>query len=184
MAFTYSVALIIVAVIVLVIGRRVISGRRGAKYSVQSIFITPFIYIVLTAALIIGVQIWQIGVIAAVVIIGVFAGMKLGKRSNIFEKDEKVMYRRSNEVLAIWVVAFIARIIIEFFTDPYLTSVITGAQSLNSTGISAIFLSSASQSNPILFAADILLAFSAGLLFGEALILYNEYNARYKKGSR
>ncbi len=116
--------------------------------------------------------------IVAAVVLGVFAGMELGKRSDIFEKDGKILYRRSNEVLAIWIIAFVIRILIDFVANPSILAAIT-----NSSGsIGAIdFATAASQSNPFVFVADILLAFSAGLLFGEALILYRNFNFTYKK---
>ncbi len=175
----YSVIILIVAIIIFVVGRRYIRSRRGTNYSVQSIFLTPIIYIILSAILVIGLQLWQTAILVVAVIAGVYGGMQLGKRSDIFEKDGKVLYKRSNEVLAIWIIAFVIRIVIDFVANPYLLQVITSTNS--SSSLSVIDLATAaSQSNPIVLVADILLAFSAGLLFGEALVLYKNFNSKYR----
>lgn len=166
-------------ILVFVVGRRVFSARKGSRYSEQSIFMRPIIYIVLTALLVVaGVQVLEILAIAISVILGVFLGLKLGSRSDIFEKDGKIMYKRSNEVLLIWIVAFVIRLCIDFLTNPYLMGVLTGTVTLASLS-TAMLLSTANQANPIIIAADLLLGFSAGLLFGEALILRRDYNSRY-----
>lgn len=171
----YSLVLILV-IVVLLVGRRIMRGTRGANYSVQSIFLRPIIYLVLSLVLVLGLELWQIGVVAAAVIIGVLLGRLFGRQSNIFEKNGRVMYTRSNVVLGIWIVAFVIRIAIDFFADPALMASINGSSS--GTSISAIL--AAGQTNPILFFADILLALSAGLLLGEALVLYETFNAKFK----
>lgn len=175
----YTIYIIIIAIIAFVIGRRLIGNKKGSKYSLRSIFLRPLIYLVLTIVFIIGLQLWQIGVIVVSVVLGIFLGMKLGERSNIFETDGKIMYKRSNDVLAIWLIAFIIRISVDLFTNPFFASGATNSSISNSTSITSI-LAAASQS-PIIFGADILLAFSAGLLFGEALILQRNFNSKYPK---
>ena len=94
-------------------------------------------------------------------------GAILGRRSELFEKDGKVLYKRSVEVMAIWLVGFVIRIGADFLFNPILR--------LGSASVAV----SAYQSSPILFGADLLLAFSAGLLLGEALVLYMNHRAKY-----
>ena len=175
----YTFIIIIGALIIFVLGRRIIGSRKGTKYSTGSIFLRPIIYIVLSTALILGLLLWQIGIVVIAVIIGVFAGIRLGERSDIFEKDGKILYKRSSEVMAIWLIAFVIRIAINFVANPYLSGALTNSSSLNSASALDVVMS-ASQGNPLVFIADIILAFSAGLLFGEALVLYRNFNSKYK----
>jgi hypothetical protein len=175
----YTAIIVIAALVVFILGRRLIGSRKGTSYSVRSIFLRPIIYLVLSVILVLGLQLWQTAVLIVAIVLGGFAGLELGKRSDIFEKDGKILYRRSNEVLAIWIIAFVIRIAIDFITDPALFEALTSTNS--SISISAIDVATAaSQSNPLIFVADILLAFSAGLLFGEALVLYRNFNSKYK----
>jgi hypothetical protein len=174
----YLTIIIIAAIIIFVVGRRLIGSTKGTKYSTQSIFLRPVIYIVLSAVLAIGLELWQAGVLAIAIVLGVFIGMKLGARSDIFEKDGKILYKRSNEVMIIWIIAFVVRIALNFVANPALVTIITNSSSLNATTLNTEI--AASQGNPIIFFADILLAVSAGLLFGEALILYRNFNSKYK----
>lgn len=169
--------ILVIALILYVIGRRIISGTRGVKYSVRSIFLRPIIYIVLSAILMLGLELWQIGVLVAAILAGIFLGKWLGKKSNIFEKDGAVMYKRSNVILGLWIAAFVIRLAIDFLTDPELF----GATGSSAPTIATVL--AAAQHNPIVFFADILLALTAGLLLGEALILYRDFNKRPKKSS-
>jgi hypothetical protein len=170
-----AIPVVLVLLIVFVLSRRIIRNNKGIGYSVRSIFITPIIYVVLSAYFLIGLGIYQDLGVAVAVVIGVLVGTLLGRRSEIFEKDGKVMYKRSMEVMAIWLVGFIIRIAVDFLFNPQVTSVF-GTNSIISSSVVA-----ASQIGPILLGADILLAFSAGLLLGEALILYMKHRSKYSK---
>lgn len=145
--------LIVLGLIIFVLGRRIIRQRKGVVYSVRSIFMIPVIYVLLTAFFLIGTPIWQDIVIILMVSLGVIVGLILGKRSDIFEKNGKILYRRSNEITAIWIIGYIIRISVDFFVQ---------------TGI-------------FIFYANILLGISAGLLLGEAFVLYTNHNLRYLK---
>lgn len=165
----------ILIIIVFSLFRRMMRNRNGAKYSVRAIFFTPIIYMVLTAFLVIGLSAFQDLAVVVAVIVGALAGLVLGKRSEIFEKDGNVMYRRSTEVMAIWLIGFVVRIALDFVSNPFFNGTATNS---SSTSISSIF--AAYSTSPVLFGADLLLAFSAGMLFGEAYILYKNYNSKYK----
>ena len=174
MAFSIE-AVVVIAVILFVIVRRTFTGMKGSSYSVRSLFMRPVIYLVLTAFLVIGLLLWQDLAIVIAVIAGALLGLLLGKKSNIFEKDGKIMYKRSNEVTALWIIGFVIRIGIDFVFNPVFSS--SSSVSLSSI----ISAGSAFESSPILLGADLLLAFSAGLLVGEAFVIYNNYNRKYKK---
>ena len=171
--------LIPVILVVLIAGRlilRITRNRKGTKYSVRSIFTLPIIYLIISLFFMIGLSLLEASGLLLAIAIGILAGLQLGKHSEIFEHEGKVMYKRSAEVMAIWIVGFLIRIGIDFYANP---SLFTGNFSLTSF--------SAYESSPLLFGADILLAFSAGLLLGEALILYKRHKAKYsgsKQGAK
>ena len=179
MAISESI-LIVIAIIVFFIARMAWRGIKGTRYSVTSLFMRPIIYLVLTAFLIIGLLIWQDALLAVVAAAGVLIGLELGKRANIFEKDGKVLYKRSNEVTILWLVAFVIRISIDFFLNPALNSPPAFNSTANFSITSILVASSAFESSPWVFGADLLLAFSAGLLLGEAIVLYRGFNKKYK----
>jgi uncharacterized membrane protein len=168
--------LIVVAIIVFFIARMTWRTIKGSKYSVRSIFIRPVIYIVLSAFLVLGLFLWQDALVIIVAVLGVLLGLVLGKRANIFEKNGQVMYKRSNEVTILWLVAFVIRITIDFLFNPALSSAASN-ESL-STILTAM---TTYESTPLAFGADLLLAFSAGLLLGEAFVLYRNHKAKYSK---
>ncbi len=168
-SFNSGGLLIFLVIIIFLLGRRVMRQRKGTKYTVRSIFLTPIIYTALTVYLLIGVPFWQDLVILAVIIAGTVAGLALGQRSDLFEQDGKILYRRSNEVMVLWMVGYIIRIGIDLFFNPLYIQ----GPSASSASIATY------ESSMIVFGADILLAFSAGLLLGEAVVLYRNYNARY-----
>ncbi len=174
----YTTIIIIFALLIYVIGRRIVRGTNGVQYSVRSIFLTPLIYLILSAILVVGLSAWQIGVLVVFVAAGMLLGKELGKRSDIFEKDGKILYKRSKEVLAIWIIAFVIRIAINF-TNPSFLGLITNSSSSPPSSID--FAMASGQATAPVFVADLLLACSAGLLFGEALVLYENFNTRYKK---
>ena len=171
-SFNSGSLLILLILIIFLLGRRVMRQRKGMKYSVRSIFLTPIIYTALTVYLLIGVPFWQDLVILAVIIAGIVAGLALGRRSDLFEQDGKILYRRSNEVMMLWIIGYIIRIGIDLFFNPLYVQ----GPSVSPASIAAY------ESSTIVFGADILLAFSAGLLLGEAIVLYRNYNARYGTG--
>ncbi|MDE1865164.1 MAG: DUF1453 family protein [Candidatus Micrarchaeota archaeon] len=165
-----AVLLVIVVFIVFRMSLRVMRNRRGAKYSLRSILLMPVVYMVLTALLLVGLAPLWMGIVGVAIVLGILAGLQLGRSSELFEKDGKVLYRRSTAVMAIWIVGFVARIVIEF-----------ALPLLNGSAPSTIFSFAASsyQQNPILLAADMILGFSAGLLMGETIVLYNNHKASY-----
>ncbi|MDE1824906.1 MAG: DUF1453 family protein [Candidatus Micrarchaeota archaeon] len=173
----------IVALLVLVLGRRIVAGRKGIRYSRRSIFFRPVLYLALTAALvIIGLSLWELAAITTSVVVGILLGLKLGKRSNIFEKDGNVMYKRSNEILTIWIISFLIRVGIDFYSNPSLEGMLSGPLPKSESIASA--LAPAAAFSLILFCADLLLGFSAGLLFGEAVVLYRNYILKYGGAKR
>ncbi len=156
-------AIVFSFVIVFVLARRVISQRKGANFSVRSIFFTPIIYIILSAYFLIGLSALDVGIVAVAIIAGIAAGLWFGERgAEIFEKDGKIMYKRSFEVMAVWIVGYIIRLAADFFAG----------------GLTSAPFASPAVATPIILGADIILAFSAGLLLGEAAALLTKHRRR------
>ena len=173
MAFSYGIV-VIIAIFLFFIARMALRTIRGSRYSVRGLFMRPVIYLVLTAFLVFGLALWQDLLLLVAAIIGAFIGLELGKKSNIFEHEGKIMYKRSSEVTILWIVGFVIRIGIDFVFNPAFNG--STPQTLSS-----IFALSSFESSPIVFGADLLLALSAGLLVGEAFVIYKNYNLKYRK---
>ena len=163
--------LIVPLIVVFFIARLFLRGRKGAKFSLTGIFIRPVIYTIITLAFLFILSPEQDAMLIAAIAIGLLLGLLLGRRSDIFEKDGKVMYRRSNWVTILWLIGFAIRILIDFLYNPALT-----APTLNIAQV--LFYE---KTTYILFIADILLAFTAGLLLGEAIVLYQSHKKKYSK---
>ena len=80
------------------------------------------------------------------ILLGTLIGIILGKRSDIFEKNGKIMYKRSDEITILWLAGFVVRILIDLYYNPALTS--------PTISISKILIYE--QTVPILFISDIL----------------------------
>ncbi len=169
-ANTYTV-LILVALLAIIAVRLFVRLRKnasGARYSLRSILLLPVLYSAITFFLMIGMQFRGDAILIASLIIGIAAGLLFGRRSEIFERDGKVMYRRSAFVMAIWLIGFLIRIGLEF---------VSGSFDFGSS------TPSFAAGGAVIFGADVLLAFSAGLLLGEAIMLYRSHSMRYRKPS-
>ena len=170
MATTEIYTILVLAAILVIIAVRLFTRLRknasGARYSLRSILLLPILYSAITFFLMIGMPVSEDAILVISLIIGIAIGLLLGRRSEIFEKDGKMMYRRSAVIMAIWLVGFIARVGLEF---------VSGSFDFG-PGMTPL-----SPSGAFIFGADVLLAFSAGLLLGEAIMLYRSHSMRYRK---
>lgn len=171
MELEYIYLIVFIALIMLLRLRR---QKKGYKASTARIFRYPAIYIVLSLILVasaFNIVIFVVALLA--ILVGYAVGTIFGSKSSIFYSNGKIMYRRSNEIFAIWLAAFVARIVIEFMLPDDL-----GLQALTTTASSAF--------SGIGFwysLVDILLAFSAGMLLGESIHLYRKYKNAKHDGS-
>ncbi len=172
------IPVIIVLFIVFRLFMRVWNNSKGVKYSIRSLFMLPVIYLILSAYFILGLGLIQSILVVAAILVGIFVGIKLGEKSEIFEKDGKILYKRSTEVLAIWMVGFVVRIGAEFLTNPLFTG--SAGNYTNSSALLSSPAYKAYENGPVILGADILLAFSAGLLLGEAFVLYQNHTKNFK----
>ncbi|HUB92662.1 MAG TPA: CcdC protein domain-containing protein [Candidatus Saccharimonadales bacterium] len=174
-----AIPIVVIALVAVRLFVRMRRNKKGSRYSLRSIFLLPVIYIALSAYFVLGLGAFDSAMVLASVIVGIAAGLFLGRRSEIFEKEGKIMYRRSAEVMAVWMVGFVIRVAIDFLSFSSLGS---GSASISGVLSSASF--AAYESSPLVFAADLLLGFSAGLLLGETIVLYREHASRYAKGRK
>jgi|GEM_PF-3826361 len=164
MDLEYAYLIIFIAAILIIRVRR---QNKGSKASTARIFRYPAVYMVLSLLLLAytpSILLLLLTVIA--IIIGYVIGNAMGSKSNVFSSGEKILYKRSNEIFAIWITAFVIRIILEFIVP-------TTSSGLPTASTSSIFSGSYIWYSLV----DLLLAFSAGLLLGEALHLYKKYKS-------
>lgn len=163
--------LIIPLIIIFFIARVFLRKRKGSVYSVRGIFLRPILYILISIAFLFILSLEQDLLLIVAILLGTLIGLILGKRSDMFEKNGKIMYKRSNEITILWLVGFVVRILIDLYYNPALSS--------STINLSKILIYE--QTIPILFISDILLALTAGLLLGEAIILYKNHAKMYSK---
>ncbi|MDE1811027.1 MAG: DUF1453 family protein [Candidatus Micrarchaeota archaeon] len=80
-----------------------------------TLYLLPIIYIALTLYFALGLQTWQMAVGLAIFIIGVLIGKRLNVKTTVKRNGEKIYYERHPAIFAIWVVAIVARVSVEFF---------------------------------------------------------------------
>ncbi len=156
----------LIVFIVLIMLLRLRRQKKGYKASVVRIFRYPAIYIVLSLLLVASTpNLALIAIAFLAILLGYVLGSVFGIKSSIFYSNGKIMYRRSTEIFVIWLVAFVARIAIEFMLPNDLAgSVLANSASNAFSGIGFWYS-----------LVDILLAFSAGMLLGESIHLYRKY---------
>lgn len=164
--YEYVYIIIIVLLFVLL---RTRSQIRGRKTGTRQIFMRPVLYGFLTLLLLTitpNVMVLLFALLFAV--IGYLVGTKLGIKSKVFEKDGVVRSKGSNEVFFIWIGAFILRLLIEV------------ALPLPTSSSASVLLSNYTNPASAYFwymIVDLLLAFSAGMLLGEARHIYRMYKS-------
>jgi hypothetical protein len=168
MQLEYIYAILFIAIIMLLRLRR---QNKGYKASAMRIFRYPAVYIVLSLLLVLYTPSVMLFLLTAIsIILGYAIGITFGSKSSVFSSQGKMMYKRSKEIFTIWMAAFVIRVLIEFLF-PINTPSAIGTQSL--------YLTYAIPSGVYFWymVADMLLAFSAGMLLGEALHIYKKYKS-------
>lgn len=163
---------VFIAILIVAVAIRTVRGMSGSDYSAKKLFTRPAAYIVLTVLLVFGLALWQDAVLFISVAAGILLGLALGRKGNVFEQDGRVMFKRSLEVTLIWLVAYVIRIGVDFAFNPALT------QSSTPSPASIFIAANAFEGSILIFGADLLLSFTAGLLLGEALALRRSYRER------
>jgi hypothetical protein len=143
--------LVFLVVIALIVARRIYRGLYGGKYRRWRTFFLPALYLVLTLLLaLVNPSVFPHYVDALLfllIVLGVLSGLRFGENVKFYMNNGVLYYKRSPYVLMFWAALYILRLSIEFLLP---TTIVYSA---------------------ILDAA---LAFSAGLLLGEAFHIVNE----------
>lgn len=156
--YEYAYLVVFVALVLFLRLRR---QHSGSTFTTGRIIRTPLIYILLTLLLLASTPTLDaILITITALLLGMLLGSKLGSRSSVFKEGEKIKYKRSNEIFAIWIIAFVIRLALDF-SHPLNTSLDFQVTSGN---LYYIYV-----------AADALLAFSAGMLAEEAMHLFKKY---------
>jgi hypothetical protein len=163
----------LIFIILLFVFLRARKQIRGRKANIRSIFTRPLLYIVLTLLLLAATPNADVLVSALLFsVLGYLLGTKLGVRSKVFEKDGIILSKGSNEVFFIWTGAFILRLIIEI-AFPLSTVQMSASLLYNHANLGTAYL--------LYLVVDSLLAFSAGILLGEARHIYRMYKSIRKR---
>ncbi|MDE1851390.1 MAG: hypothetical protein KGH69_01720 [Candidatus Micrarchaeota archaeon] len=144
------VVLIVVAVILTL---RIYRSMKGTKFSMFTLARLPAVYTILMlvsfASYYASPYLLEIVAGAAVsLVVGLLLGMRYASGAEFFEKEGRTHYKRAPYILIAWMAAFIARFAIEIV--------------LPGMFLATVFV-------------NMLLAFSTGLIIGEALHIYEKY---------
>ncbi len=152
MAFNSNIEGIVVflAIIVLIMARRIKSGINGRRFNMSRIFTTPIIYAILLIFFLgaIGKNVSYIFIVVGLIFPGIIVGFIYGEHVKFFEKDSFTYYKRSQFIMIFWLISYVARIFIFIF---YPTNFIAN------------------------FIVDLLLAITLGMIIGESIKLYKKY---------
>jgi uncharacterized integral membrane protein len=159
----------VIIIVLLFVMLRTRSQMRGRRANTRRIFMRPVLYGFLTLLILAITPNFEVLIFALLFgIIGHIIGTKLGVKSKVFEKDGIIRSKGSNEVFFIWIGAFILRLLIEIALPlPAISSQF------------ALFSNYVNPSGPYFWylVIDLLLAFSAGMLLGEARHIYRMYKS-------
>ncbi len=162
--YQYVYILFIVLLFVLL---RTRSQAKGRKINAAKIFRRPVLYSLFTLLLLVSTP-TIIALAASLLfwILGYKAGLVFGPKAKVYAENGIIRSKSSNEIFAIWTVSFVARLFIELaFPIPSAPSVVVP---------NAYFW---------YLAIDLLLAFSAGMLLGEARHIYKMYKSIKNNGA-
>ena len=140
-------SIFVMAIVVLIVIRRVYRGMNGRQFRASRIFTIPILYTLLLLASFfsLGADYVDEASLLLLILPGVIVGMRFGKSVKFFEKDSQIYYKRSQFILVFWLVSLLVRESLALF---YPTVAV------------------------ILLAVDALLSLTTGLIIGESVQLY------------
>ncbi len=140
-------SLFIMAIIVLIVIRRVYRGINGRQFRTSRIFTIPIIYtfLLLTSFFSLGANYLDEASLLLLILPGAVIGMRFGNSVKFFERDSQTYYKRSQFILVFWLVSLLVRESLALFYPTVIT---------------------------ILLAVDALLSLTTGLIIGESIQLY------------
>ncbi len=146
----------LIGFLVFIIFLRIMRGIRGRRFSQGRVLMLPVIYILITLATVIPLELSH--PIALISLAGIPAGFVVGylfgQKVQFFNKNGMLYFKRSPVIMIIWLVSFVIRIVLEFeFTLNF----------------------------QALFAVDVLLAVTSGLLIGESIHILRSHAEHKQK---
>lgn len=149
--------LFFIAIIALIVIRRVYRGINGRRYTSGRAISLPVIYLIITFLIVVPLELENPIALTSLALIpvGVGIGYIAGRNVQFFERAGMTYYKRSPIVMVAWLISFIARLVLEF-------------EYPNSFNVA--------------FAIDAVLAMTSGMLVGEAVDVLRGYSG-YKRGS-
>jgi len=137
---------IFLAIIAIIVARRIARGIYGRRYSTGRVLFLPVFYVLLTLVFVIFLNLGDTDIYYTLLLIpaGAVVGLRIGGGISFFMKNGEVYYRRSPAILIIWLASYVSRILLEVLYPTNRT---------------------------IAFAVDVVLALTAGLIIGEAVHL-------------
>ena len=153
MSYQFSSEFVFVAIIAIVVVRRLYLSVNGARFSVGRVFRLPVIYIVLTVSFVAFsyLKSFFFYTIAGCVV-AFFALLLLGLRYSsdmeFFDRGGELYYKRKPYIMIIWLVALLSRVVLEVVASNFMFAIIT---------------------------VDVLMAASTGLITGEAVNTYRAH---------
>ncbi len=110
--------IVVIAILLLFILRRVYRGIHGRKYRSWRIVFLPFIYILFTSFLfIIDFRLFPYYYLFASLFLGILGfaiGDRYGEKVSFFYQDGQLYYKRSPVILTIWALAYLFRLYLDF----------------------------------------------------------------------
>ncbi len=143
-AGSFETLVIFLAIIAIIVARRIIRGIYGRRYSTGRVMFLPVFYVLLTLAFVLFLNLGDTEIYYTLLLIpaGALMGLRIGGGISFFMRNGEVYYRRSPIILIIWLASYVSRILLEILYPTNRT---------------------------IVFAVDVALALTAGLIIGEAI---------------
>ncbi len=150
--------LLFALILIWIVSRRLYKGMKGTVYSTSRVVRLPVIYAVLTALFSATLPLTDILFVLLAGALGITVGLSFGDTSTFYKQTDQIHYRRSPAIMVIWLIAFIARVFIDFYYGFGFYSTGTASFSI------AVLL------------VDILLGGTTGLIGGEAIHTIRRYD--------
>ncbi len=148
--------------VTLMVIRRVRSYLRGYKYNTSRLIRVPVIYALILLFFSSDViflappSLIQLITMTAAAVAGIVGGLFFGKSGEVFKRDDQIYFKRSVVILAIWLISFLSRLVLDLLYPTDFT---------------------------VQYMVISLLAFSTGLFAGESVAIYGTYRQFAEKGS-
>lgn len=146
----------LLAIILLVVVRRIMYAVHGRRFSRGRVLSLPVIYLFLTFVTLIPLEYLNpVALLSLLAIpVGFVAGYMFGKQVSFFNKDGVLYFKRSPVILILWLISYITRIVLVYLLG---------------------------SNFDIVFTVDSILALTSGLILGEAIRVLKGHSQHVSK---